>query len=136
MAEKFTEKELNAITVQMLDYLSEAKIQSFQKLLKEYGVPDNLFSFGKLKDGAVCIMNDGVSWETFFYERREKINVRVFDNIHDACISAIEEISDEDSERNKMIDQFNQLQSDTKDDVSPSLLGKALKKALSSVAVF
>lgn len=136
MAGKFTEEELNDITVRTLDYLSESKIAAFQEILGRNGVPENMFSFGRLKDGAVCIINNGSAWEVFFYERREKINLQSANNISEAILAAVDEIAEDDAERQSLMEQFERMAENEKDDISPSAFSKALKKALSSVAVF
>ncbi len=136
MAGKLTEKELNDVAVQMMDYLSETKINSLEKVLKQYGFPKGMYSYGKAKDGAICLINNGFSWETFFYERREKIDQQSFDNALDACLSVIDGICEDPDERKQMEESFHkEISSTERNEISSSAFGKALKKALSSVAV-
>ena len=136
MAGEFTEQELTDITVHMIDYLSNDIIRALLNTFEHFDVPAAYFSFEKLADSSICIMNNGSQWEVFYYDRKQKFDLKLYDNIYDACIEAIDSLAENENASSEMKDYFiYEMKKNGSSFISSHVLKNALKQALSSVAV-
>ena len=125
-------------TVSEIMYMfSHNYLSALEATFDKNEVYGNNYSIGKISDDAICLVNDGNSWEVLYSERGHEEILSSHDNILDACKYMIEEMSENDVMVQKMTSDFHSIlsTSENMDTSSTSKLKSLISQFASSVAM-
>ena len=64
--------------------INDPDLDALHRELERLGVPQNHYSLGRARDERTCLMRDGNSWITFFFERGRMEDVKRFTAFEEA----------------------------------------------------
>ncbi len=88
---------------------SESYLNALEQTLFAFKYQSQDYSIGCKTDSAECLENTGNNWEVFSFERGQKNHKKDFDDVYDACLYFIEEISDSYEKESEMKNYFKTI---------------------------
>ena len=120
----------NKLASEIIAVVFKSQIDALTETLRQFQVRANTYSILSKKDERICLLYRDGEWLILTSERGQEFDVMHFEDIDDACLALIDELSGSDEEKKQMRSYFlSQLKKTASNKVSSALLFTTLRNS-------